>query len=80
MSSLRHLGTYGITSTGKEWMFSRTVPDSQDASKIKIFKSQIHMLTASPIATVEEKQAMKAQVNILLRIIVRMIFTKVSIS
>jgi hypothetical protein len=76
MSSLRHLGTYGITSTGREWMFSRTVPDSLDASKVKIFKSQIYMLTASPIATVEEKQAMKAQVNILLRIIVKMIFNQ----
>jgi Na+-transporting NADH:ubiquinone oxidoreductase subunit NqrA len=33
-------------------------------------------VTVSPISTVEEKQAMKAQVNILLRIIVRMIFNQ----
>lgn len=37
MSSLQTLGTYGITSTGKEWMFSRTTPDSKDPSKVKIF-------------------------------------------
>jgi len=78
MSSLRNLGTYGITSTVKEWIFSRTIPDSQDTSKVKIFKSQIPTLTASPIATVEEKEAMKAKVNILLRIIVRMIFNQKS--
>jgi hypothetical protein len=56
-------------------MFSRTTPDSKDPSKVKIFiKSQIHTLLVSTIATVEEQLALKAQVKILLRIIVGMIF------
>lgn len=54
-------------------MFSRTTSDSKDPSKVKIFKSQIHTLLISTIATVEEQLAMKAQVKILLRIIVGMI-------
>ena len=75
MSSLQNLGTYGITSTGEKWMFSRTEPDSRDASRVKIFKSQIYALTVSPSASSsEEKLAMKTQVRVLLRVIVGMIF------
>ena len=79
MSSLQNLGTYGITSTGKEWIFSRTEPDSRDASRVKIFKSQIHtLLLVSPSASSQETLAMKEQVRVLLRIIVRMIFNQMT--
>ena len=76
LSSLRGLGTYGITSTGKEWIFSRTVPDPSDATRVKVFKSQSYALFASATATAEEKLAMKSQVIVLLRIIVGMIFNQ----
>ena len=76
MSSLQNLGTYGITSTGKEWIFSRTEPDPRNASRVKIVKSPIHALLVSPSASPVEILAIKEQVRVLLRIIVGMIFNQ----
>eukprot|EP01035_Chromulina_nebulosa_P023617 gene23617-30624_t len=76
MSSLRSLGTYGITTTGKEWLFSRTEPYSRDASRVRIFKSQVHELIVSRTASAVEKMVMRGQVKVLLRVIVAMIFNQ----
>ena len=70
------LSTCGITSTGKEWLFSRTEKDPSDASKVIIRKSPIYMLTAAPTATITEIAAMKTQVRVLLQLIVHMIVTQ----
>eukprot|EP00597_Dinobryon_sp_UTEXLB2267_P005029 CAMPEP_0170067476 /NCGR_PEP_ID=MMETSP0019_2-20121128/6809_1 /TAXON_ID=98059 /ORGANISM="Dinobryon sp., Strain UTEXLB2267" /LENGTH=260 /DNA_ID=CAMNT_0010274875 /DNA_START=509 /DNA_END=1291 /DNA_ORIENTATION=- len=77
MSLLRNYGTYGITSTGKEWMFSRTIPYSPGHVKARVFKSQVYALFVSSTATEIEKVAMKAQVGVLLRLIVKMIFNQI---
>lgn len=75
-ADLRGLGTHGITSTGKEWMLSRTERDPSDSSKVVIYKSPTYALTVSSTATAAEHAAMKSQVNVLLRKIVHMIFSQ----
>jgi hypothetical protein len=76
-AELRNMGTCGITSTGKEWMFSRTERDPADSSKVIIHKSPSYALTASATATdPTELAALKTQVRVLLRLIVYMIATQ----
>jgi hypothetical protein len=75
--NLRNMSTYGITSTGKEWMFSRIEKDPTDGSKVIIHKSPTYYLLASATATnPTELSAMKTGVCSLLRRIVHMIVTQ----
>ena len=76
-ADLRGMATCGITSTGKEWMFSRTERDPTDSSKVIIYKSQSYVLTASSTATdPTELAAVRTQVRVLLRLIAYMIVTQ----
>lgn len=75
-ADLRGMGTCGITSTGKEWMFSRTERDPANSSKVIIHKSPSYALTVSSTATdPTELAALRTQVRVLLRMIVHMLWT-----
>lgn len=77
LAALQDLGTCGITSTGKEWMFSRTERHPTDSSKTIVHKSPSYALTASPTSTdPTQLAALRTQVCVLLRKIVHMIFTQ----
>ena len=76
MVQLRGLGTYGITSTGKEWIFSRLLPSKTDPSKTVVFRSPIFSLLISASYSDLEIPVMKSQLGTLLRTIVSMIFSQ----
>ena len=78
LADLRGMGTCGITSTGKEWLFSRTERNpSSNSSRTIIRKSETFALTVSSTATDPTRLAvMLPQVRVLLRMIVHMIVTQ----
>ena len=67
---LQSLGTCGITSTGKEWMFSRTYKSSDD-NVVMIEKSETFPLTTS--SDPAHANMLKREVDTLLRMIVDMV-------
>jgi hypothetical protein len=71
-ADLRNLQTFGITSTGKEWIFFRTEKDPSDSSKVISTRSPRHSLTVTPDF---KRATLESQVHTLLRLIVHMILT-----
>jgi hypothetical protein len=77
LNNLRDLITCGIISTGTEWMFSKTVRDPVNSSKVIAHKSGCYPLSLSPLATDPAHIAvLKVEVEVLLRMIVSMILTQ----
>jgi hypothetical protein len=77
-AQLRNMSTFGITSTGTEWVFSRTEKYTTDSTKISSSRSQRYSLNVRDITTTTDIQraTLKSQIHDLLRLIVHIIFTQ----
>jgi hypothetical protein len=77
LRNLKQLGTFGITSTGSSWIFSRLENASEGSvDSVIVHESDVYDLSLFQEIDVEKRTIIDRQVEALLRIIVHMIKTQ----